>query len=337
MGTAVQVSGKNPVLIDGYLQDAIEVDVDALADGREVYVAGIMEHIEEAGIHSGDSACALPPYTLSKALVDELADQATRLAKALDVVGLMNVQFAIKDGEVFVLEVNPRASRTVPFVAKATGTPIAKIAARVMAGEKLSDFPLAGPTPPHTAVKEAVFPFARFPGVDVLLGPEMKSTGEVMGLDRDFAHAFLKSQMGAGVRLPREGAVFISVRERDKPALVPIARRLAEMGFRVLATDGTAKAFAAADVPCVRINKVLEGPPHIVDAMIDGDVQLVINTTEGAQALGDSFSLRRTALTHNIPYYTTVSGARAAVEAIAALRAGRLEVAPLQSYLSGAY
>jgi carbamoyl-phosphate synthase large subunit len=337
MGTAVQVSGKNPVLIDGYLQDAIEVDVDALADGRDVYVAGIMEHIEEAGIHSGDSACALPPYTLSKALVDELADQATRLARALDVVGLMNVQFAIKDGEVFVLEVNPRASRTVPFVAKATGTPIAKIAARVMAGERLADFPLAGPTPPHTAVKEAVFPFARFPGVDVLLGPEMKSTGEVMGLDRDFAHAFLKSQMGAGVRLPREGAVFISVRERDKPALVPIARRLAEMGFRVLATDGTAKAFAAADVPCVRINKVLEGPPHIVDAMIDGDVQLVINTTEGAQALGDSFSLRRTALTHNIPYYTTVSGARAAVEAIAALRAGRLEVAPLQSYLSGAY
>jgi len=337
MGTAVQVSGRNPVLIDGYLQDAIEVDVDALADGRDVYVAGIMEHIEEAGIHSGDSACALPPYTLSQELVDELADQATRLARALDVVGLMNVQLAIKDGEVFVLEVNPRASRTVPFVAKATGTPIAKIAARVMAGERLADFTLAGPTPPHTAVKEAVFPFARFPGVDVVLGPEMKSTGEVMGLDRDFAHAFLKSQMGAGVRLPREGAVFISVRERDKPALVPIARRLAEMGFRVLATEGTAKAFAAAAVPCTRINKVLEGPPHIVDAMIDGDVQLVINTTEGAQALGDSFSLRRTALTHNIPYYTTVSGARAAVEAIAALRDGRLDVAPLQSYLGGSY
>ncbi len=337
MGTAVKVSGKNPVLIDRYLQDAIEVDVDAVADGHEVYVAGIMEHIEEAGIHSGDSACALPPYSLDRPTVDRLAEQARQLATALDVVGLMNVQFAIKDGEIFVLEVNPRASRTVPFVAKATGTPIAKIAARVMAGERLSDFTLSGPFPPHTAVKEAVFPFARFPGVDVLLGPEMKSTGEVMGLDVDFARAFAKSQLGAGTRLPAEGTVFISVRDRDKPGLVPAARRLIEMGFRILATEGTAQHLAAVGVACTRINKVLEGPPHIVDAMIDGDVQLVINTTEGSQARADSFSLRRTALTHNIPYYTTVSGARAAVEAIAAVRSGRLDVAPLQSYLRGSY
>jgi len=313
------------------------VDVDAVADGHEVYVAGIMEHIEEAGIHSGDSACALPPYSLDRPLVDRLAEQARQLATALNVVGLMNVQFAIKDGEIFVLEVNPRASRTVPFVAKATGTPIAKIAARVMAGEKLADFTLTGPFPPHTAVKEAVFPFARFPGVDVLLGPEMKSTGEVMGLDVDFARAFAKSQLGAGTRLPAGGTVFISVRDRDKTGLVPVARRLIEMGFRILATEGTAQHFAAVGVACTRINKVLEGPPHIVDAMIDRDVQLVINTTEGSQALSDSFSLRRTALTHNIPYYTTVSGARAAVEAIAALRSGRLDVAPLQSYLRGSY
>ncbi|HZH28227.1 MAG TPA: carbamoyl-phosphate synthase large subunit [Azospirillaceae bacterium] len=337
MGSAVQVSGRNPVLIDRYLNDAIEVDVDAVADGRQVYVAGIMEHIEEAGIHSGDSACALPPYSLPKALVDELAAQAVKLAEALNVVGLMNVQFAIKDEDIFVLEVNPRASRTVPFVAKATGTPIAKIAARVMAGEKLSDFTLSGPFPGHTAVKEAVFPFARFPGVDVLLGPEMKSTGEVMGLDRDFARAFAKSQLGAGVRLPLKGTVFLSVRDRDKAALVPVAKRLVEMGFHILATGGTARAFAAADVPCTRANKVMEGSPHIVDAMINGDVQLVINTTEGAQTISDSFSLRRTALANNIPYYTTVSGARAAVEAIAALRGDRLDVAPLQSYLSGSY
>jgi carbamoyl-phosphate synthase large subunit len=337
MGTAVKVSGKNPVLIDLYLQDATEVDVDAVRDGERVYVAGIMEHIEEAGIHSGDSACALPPHSLPREIVDEISRQAEMLAEALDVRGLMNVQFAVKDGTVYILEVNPRASRTVPFVAKATGTPIAKIAARVMAGEKLSDFALSGPFPPHTAVKEAVFPFARFPGVDIVLGPEMKSTGEVMGLDRDFARAFAKAQLGAGVVLPLEGTVFISVKDRDKQAVFPAARKLAEMGFRILTTEGTGKKFAEWGLECPRVNKVVEGRPHVVDAMIDGEVQLVINTTEGAQALADSFSLRRTALVNNIPYYTTVAGARAAVEAIAALRNGSLEVAPLQSYLSGSY
>ncbi len=343
--TAVKVSGKNPVLIDSYLQDAIEVDVDAVADKDGVYVAGIMEHIEEAGIHSGDSACALPPYTLPKAVVDELAAQTVKLAKGLSVVGLMNVQFAVKqtggDGpagfDVYILEVNPRASRTVPFVAKATGTAIAKIAARVMAGEALSSFDLKGAFPPHTAVKEAVFPFARFPGVDIVLGPEMKSTGEVMGLDADFGRAFAKSQMGANVHLPTAGTVFISVREHDKPAMVPVGKRLLDLGFTLIATRGTAKFLTDKGVPVTAINKVLEGQPHIVDAMINGEVQLVINTTEGAQALADSFSLRRTALTNNIPYYTTVAGARAAVEGIAALKTGSLEVAPLQSYLSGSY
>jgi carbamoyl-phosphate synthase large subunit len=337
IGHAVQVSGQNPVLIDRYLQDAIEVDVDAVADKDDVYVAGIMEHIEEAGIHSGDSACALPPYSLPQATVGELADQARTLARALGVVGLMNVQFAVKDGDVYILEVNPRASRTVPFVAKATGVPIAKIAARVMAGEKLASFSLSGMNPPHMAVKEAVFPFARFPGVDVILGPEMRSTGEVMGIARDFASAFAKSQLGAGVKLPGGGGVFISVRDRDKQALIPIARKLVDLGFTIIATEGTAGSFEAAGLAPRRINKVLEGQPHIVDAMINGEVQLVINTSEGAQATADSFSLRRTALTHSIPYYTTVAGARAAVEGIAALKRGALEVAPLQSYLGGSF
>jgi len=345
--TAVKVSGRNPVLIDSYLQDAIEVDVDAVADATgEVYVAGIMEHIEEAGIHSGDSACALPPYTLPDDVVRDLAEQTVKLARGLKVVGLMNVQFAVKqtptsdglDGyDIYILEVNPRASRTVPFVAKATGTPIAKVAARVMAGEVLADFTLTGPNPPHTAVKEAVFPFNRFPGVDIVLGPEMKSTGEVMGLDHDFALAFAKSQLGANTTLPRQGTVFLSVRERDKPAVVPLCRRLVEMGFALIATRGTARFLSDQGIAVAPVNKVLEGQPHIVDAMINGEVHLVFNTTEGAQALSDSFSLRRTALANNIPYYTTVAGARAAVEAIAALRTGSLEVAPLQSYLSGSY
>ena len=330
---AVKVSGRNPVLIDRYLKDAVEVDVDAVADGEDVYVAGIMEHIEEAGIHSGDSACALPPHQLSTEVIGDLKTQTRVLAEGLGVVGLMNVQFAIKDRELYILEVNPRASRTVPFVAKATGTPIAKIAARVMAGEKLAGFSLSGPLPAHTAVKESVFPFARFPGVDTLLGPEMRSTGEVMGLDRSFARAFLKSQLGAGVELPREGAVFISVKDADKDVVVPIARRMVAMGFTVIATSGTAAHLSGAGLLVEQVNKVLEGPPHVIDAMKDGRIQLVFNTTEGAQAIRDSKSLRRTALVHNIPYYTTVAGARAAAEAIAALKAGRLEVAPLQSYL----
>jgi carbamoyl-phosphate synthase large subunit len=337
MTHAVKVSGGNPVLIDSYLSDAIEVDVDAVADGAEVYVAGIMEHIEEAGIHSGDSACSLPPYTLAPELVEALGRQAVALARGLNVVGLMNVQFAVKDKDIYVLEVNPRASRTVPFVAKATGVPIAKIAARVMAGEKLAQFDLRAPCRGHVAVKEAVFPFARFPGVDVILGPEMKSTGEVMGIDRSFARAFAKSQLGAGNKLPEGGTVFISVKDRDKAAVLAPARRLAERGFRIVATSGTAAFLVGRGLPVERINKVLEGRPHIVDAMKNGEIQLVFNTTEGAQAVADSFNLRRAALLNAIPYYTTVAGMRAAVEAIAAAATGDLEVAPLQSYFTTSF
>ncbi len=324
MTRAVNVSGRNPVLIDRYLQDAIEVDVDALADGTSVYIAGIMEHIEEAGIHSGDSACSLPPYTLPAEVIAELERETAELARALHVVGLMNVQYAVQDGRVFVLEVNPRASRTVPFVAKATGIPIAKIAARLMAGAKLDQFQLRRPAlREHVAVKEAVFPFARFPGVDLILGPEMKSTGEVMGLDSDFGRAFAKSQLGSGITLPLAGRVFVSVRDRDKPAMVEPCRRLVELGFTVLATEATARLLAESGVAVERVNKVHEGRPHIVDRMLSGEVQLVFNTTEGAQAIADSFSLRRTALTLNIPYYTTVAGARAAVQAIVGARGGR--------------
>ncbi len=334
---AVRVSGDDPVLIDSYLQNAIEVDVDVLADGETVYIAGIMEHIEEAGIHSGDSACVLPPHSLPAGIVAELGRQAEALARGLCVVGLMNVQFAIKGGDIYVLEVNPRASRTVPFVAKATGVPVAKIAARIMAGEKLAGFSLTGMPRNYTAVKEAVFPFARFPGVDVLLGPEMRSTGEVMGLDRGFAAAFAKAQLGAGVCLPLAGQVFLSVRDSDKAAILPVAAMLIEQGFSLIATGGTAAHLREAGLNVERINKVLQGSPHIVDAMINGDVQLVINTTESARAVTDSESLRRTALLNNIPYYTTVSGARAAAEAIVFLQQEKLDVSPLQTYLRGAY
>jgi carbamoyl-phosphate synthase large subunit len=334
---AVVVSGTSPVLIDRYLQNAIEVDVDAVADRDEVYVAGIMEHIEEAGIHSGDSACSLPPYSLDPATIGEIERQTIALARALNVVGLMNVQFAVREGDVYVLEVNPRASRTVPFVAKATGVPIAKIAARIMAGESLAALlprdRRCRRNGGHVAVKEAVFPFARFPGVDLILGPEMKSTGEVMGLDSDFGRAFAKSQLGSGTDLPLQGCVFVSVRDQDKAAVVEPCRELVAWGFELVATRGTAKSLAQAGLEVRGVNKVQEGRPDIVDEMRSGRIQLVFNTTEGAQAIADSFSLRRTALTHGIPYYTTVAGARAAVQAIGALRQGCLEVAPLQSYL----
>jgi carbamoyl-phosphate synthase large subunit len=334
MRDAVTVSGTSPVLIDRYLQNAIEVDVDAVADGDRVAVAGIMEHIEEAGIHSGDSACSLPPYSLSSGTIAEIERQTVALARALGVVGLMNVQFAVQDDVIFVLEVNPRASRTVPFVAKATGVPIAKIAARVMVGERLAGLgDEHRRNGGHVAVKEAVFPFARFPGVDPILSPEMKSTGEVMGLDADFGRAFAKSQLASGTNLPLEGCVFVSVRDEDKSALVEPCRRLVEMGFALVATKGTADRLKAAGLSVRLVNKVREGRPHVVDRMLSGGVQLVFNTTEGSQAIADSFSLRRTALTNGIPYYTTVAGARAAVQAIAALRSGSLEVAPLQSYL----
>jgi carbamoyl-phosphate synthase large subunit len=333
--------GKNPLLFDTYLTDAIEVDVDCLSDasqgGSATHIAGIMEHIEEAGIHSGDSACSLPVYTLSPETVAELERQTAALARALKVGGLMNVQYAIKDGTIFVLEVNPRASRTVPFVAKTVGKPIAKIAARIMAGETLdAAFAAYGgkPTsaPKHIAVKEAVFPFARFPGVDILLGPEMKSTGEVMGLDTDFALAFAKSQLGAGVDLPRSGTLFVSVRDEDKAKVLEPVRRLAGLGFRVLATSGTQRYLAENGVEAQKINKVLEGRPHIEDAIRNRQVQIVFNTTDGEKALSDSKSLRRATLMQKVPYYTTMSGAEAVAEAIAALKAGSLEVRPLQSY-----
>lgn len=322
-----------PLLIDQYLSDAIETDVDCLADGEEVYVAGVMEHIEQAGIHSGDSACSIPPYTLSPAVVTELQAQTTTLAKALGIIGLMNVQYAIKNNEIFILEVNPRASRTVPFVAKATGVPIAKIGARIMAGEKLKSFTLKRHSlSSHVAVKEAVFPFARFPNVDIILGPEMRSTGEVMGLDISFERAFAKSQLGAGVTLPLSGTAFLSVRHGDRASLLPLGRKLTEMGFNILATRGTAEALRNAGIQAKTVNKVLEGRPHCVDAILSGEVQLIINTVQGAQATTDSFDIRHSALTHNIPHYTTMAGAIAAVHAIAALRKGQLDVAPLQSY-----
>ena len=338
MREAVRVSGENPVLIDRYLNDAIEVDVDCIADGGTVYVAGVMEHIEEAGIHSGDSACALPPYTLSPATVTELKSQTEALAKALGIVGLMNVQYAIKDSAIYVLEVNPRASRTVPFVAKATGVPVAKIGARVMAGARLSDFRLDDQAiAPHVAVKEAVFPFARFPEVDTILGPEMKSTGEVMGLDASFERAFAKSQLGAGVKLPDKGCVFLSVRDSDKAAAVNVARRLIDLGFAIRATRGTAARLREAGLPVSVVNKVLEGRPHCVDAIRSGEIQLVVNTAAGAQSVTDSFDIRRSALTHGVPHYTTIAGARAAAHAIAAMRTGALEVAPLQAYFRGSF
>jgi len=336
---AVRVSGDTPVLIDRYLNDAIEVDVDAICDGTDVHVAGVMEHIEEAGIHSGDSACALPPYSLSPAIVEELRVQTAALARGLHVVGLMNVQFAIKDDDIFVLEVNPRASRTVPFVAKATGVPVAKIGARVMAGAKLSEFQLQSPAlSAHVAVKEAVFPFRRFEGVDPILGPEMKSTGEVMGLDTNFDRAFAKSQLGAGVTLPNGGTAFISVRDADKTAAMAVARRLTELGFTLLATRGTANRLREAGLDARIVNKVLEGRPHCVDAIRSGEVQLVINTASGAQAVADSTDIRRTALGHGVPHYTTIAGARAAALGIAALRGGGdLAVTPLQAYFATTY
>ncbi len=333
MAEAVVVSGKSPVLIDSYLRDAIEVDVDALADSQDVFICGVMEHIEEAGVHSGDSACSLPPHSLKPHIVADLERQTVELARALNVVGLMNVQFAIQNDDIYILEVNPRASRTVPFVAKVIGLPIAGIAAEVMAGKPLAAFGLKRRKLEHIAVKEAVFPFARFPGVDPVLGPEMRSTGEVMGIDRDYAIAFAKSQLGGGSRLPLSGTVFVSVKDSDKDKVLAPVRELAEMGFRIIATRGTRRHLDAHGIPCEKINKVLEGRPHVVDAITNGEVDIVFNTTEGAKALADSASIRRSALLYHIPYYTTLAGALAVTEAIKALRSGGLKVAPLQSYV----
>ena len=330
---AVTVSGDSPVLLDSYLSGAVEVDVDALCDGESVHVAGIMQHIEEAGVHSGDSACSLPPYSLDAATITELRVQSEKLALALNVIGLMNVQFAIKNDEIYVLEVNPRASRTVPFVAKAVNSPIAAIAARIMAGEKLSAFSLKSPKTKHYAVKEAVLPFSRFPGVDTLLGPEMRSTGEVMGLDKTFARAFLKAQMGAGHTLPSEGTVFMSVKNSDKtPQMVEAAQILHDAGFTILATRGTAGFLKAAGIETETVNKVYEGRTTIVDRLRDGDIDLVFNTTEGTASIEDSREIRSVALYSKIVYYTTAAASYAAAQAIRNIREGALEVAPLQEY-----
>lgn len=331
------VLGKNPLLFDRYLSDAIEIDVDALSDGKDVFICGVMEHIEEAGIHSGDSACSLPPRSLPPKTVAELEDYTKRLALALGVGGLMNVQYALKDGEIYVLEVNPRASRTVPFVAKVIGLPIAKIAARIMAGENLAGFGLNAPQFGHIGVKESVLPFARFPGVDTVLGPEMRSTGEVIGLDRSFPIAFAKSQLGGGTNVPRKGTVFVSVRDADKPRVLDTVRLLASLGFKIRATGGTARYLESEGIPAQRVNKVSEGRPHVVDLIKNGDIQLVLNTTEGAQALADSRSLRRAALLHKVPYYTTLAGAVAAAQGIRAYLAGDLEVRALQDYFGESF
>ena len=332
--TAVQVSGSSPVLIDQYLRDAIECDVDAICDGDDVVIAGVLQHIEEAGVHSGDSACTLPPYSLSDEIIAEMERQAVLLAHGLKVKGLMNIQFAIKDGEVYLIEVNPRASRTVPFVAKAIGAPIAKIAARVMAGEKLVDLPKINRDIDYMAVKEAVFPFNRFPGIDPVLSPEMKSTGEVMGIDQDFAIAFAKSQLGSSVSLPLTGTVFVSVKDTDKPVILESVRKLSGLGFQIVATGGTASYLSTEGVPVHAVNKVAQGRPHIVDKIKDGEIDLIFNTTEGWQSHKDSQSIRASALYGKVPSFTTAAASNAAVEAIAALKQSSLEVRSLQSYYS---
>jgi len=314
---AVSVSNDSPVLLDRFLDDAIEVDVDAVCDGEVVMIGGIMEHIEQAGVHSGDSACSLPPYTLSEELQDRMRDQMTRLGLALRVSGLMNAQFAIKDNEVYVLEVNPRASRTVPFVSKAIGVPLAKVGARCMAGRSLAEQGLHGEVrPKHSFVKEAVFPFVKFPGVDTVLGPEMKSTGEVMGVGESFAEAFGKAVEAAGVLLPHRGKAMLSVRDNDKPRLIEVARTLTELGFALYGTHGTAAAVCAAGLECVGVNKVKEGRPHIVDMIKNGEISFIVNTTEGAEAIADSAEIRRTALQHKVSYTTTIAGAEATCKAL---------------------
>jgi carbamoyl-phosphate synthase large subunit len=333
MGSAVKASDKHPVLIDQYLRDAIEIDADAISDGKTVVVAGIMEHIEEAGVHSGDSACSLPPYTLGSATIEEIRRQMTALALELGVIGLMNAQFAVKDDTIYVLEVNPRGSRTVPFVSKAIGTPLAKLAMKVMVGKTLQQLEFTtAPNPSHLSVKEAVFPFTKFAGVDVLLGPEMKSTGEVMGIDSDFGWAFVKSQAGAGAMLPTGGTAFISVKPEDRPLACDVARRLTKLGFRIIATSGTADYLNEQGMTVEAVNKVHEGRPHIVDHIKNGEVALVVNTVRTATAQADSLSIRREALHKSVPYYTTMRGALAAAMGIEALIKKGLAIRALQEY-----
>jgi carbamoyl-phosphate synthase large subunit len=338
MREAVKVSHDSPVLLDRFLNDAIEVDVDCLSDGERTFIGGVMEHIEQAGVHSGDSACSLPPYSLSKETIEELKRQTALMAKGLNVVGLMNVQFAIQQSEVdgktvdtvFVLEVNPRASRTVPFVSKATGLQLAKIAARCMVGQSLDSQGIKNEVvPPYYSVKEAVFPFVKFPGVDTILGPEMKSTGEVMGVGKTFGEAFVKSQMGAGVKLPKSGKVFLSVKNSDKPRAVQVARDLVALGFSIVATKGTAAAISAAGIPVATVNKVVEGRPHIVDMVKNNEITLVVNTVEEKRnAIADSGAIRTSALAARVTTFTTIAGAEAAVEGMRHLDA--LDVYDLQ-------
>ncbi len=331
---AVNVSGKNPVLIDKFIKNAKEIDVDAISDGKEVFVAGIMEHIEEAGIHSGDSACVIPPQNISDKIIKQIVNQTKLIAKELNVKGFMNIQFAVKNDIVFILEVNPRGSRTIPFVAKSTGVPLVKIASQVMIGEKLKKFNLSMRKPNHVSVKEAVFPFSRFPGTDIILGPEMKSTGEVMGIADSFDNAFFKSQLGANVNLPKEGNIFISVKDEDKEKIVDFCKTIQKLNFKILATKGTSKILKNYGVDSLKIKKVYEGRPNVVDYMLSGEINLVINTVEGLKSIEDSFSLRQTALTNNIPYYTTIQGANAVISAIKSVLNKNIVVRSLQSYFS---
>jgi len=334
MAKAVEASPEHPVLIDKFLNNATEVDVDCISDGEDVVIGGIMEHIEEAGIHSGDSACSLPPYSLDAKVIEDIRSQAISLAKELNVVGLMNVQFAVKGNDVYILEVNPRASRTVPFVSKAIGRPLAKLASKIMLGRTLKELEFTTEViPQHISVKESVFPFIKFPGVDTILGPEMKSTGEVMGIDENFGKAFAKAQIAAGTKLPLKGKVFISVRDEDKRDIVPVAKQLKDRGFEIVATSGTAKYLKENDIDAEFIYKVGEGRPHIVDRVKSGEIAMVINTSFGAKTVADSYSIRRSALVYNVPYFTTVSGAKAATQGIISLIKEGLQVRPIQEYI----
>jgi carbamoyl-phosphate synthase large subunit len=330
---AIEVSGEHPILIDKFLDDATELDVDAICDGQTVVIGGIMEHIEEAGVHSGDSACSLPPMSLPRKIINEIKRQTKLLAKELKVNGLINIQYAVKDNEIYILEVNPRASRTIPFVSKAIGEPLAKLAAKVMVGKTLKELGFTKEIEPeHYAVKEAVFPFLKFPGADVILGPEMLSTGEVMGLSDDFGMAYAKSQIAAGTDLPLKGTVFISTKKRDRARTVDVARKLHTMGFKILATRGTCIDLIENNIPSEFVRKVIEGRPNIVDVMIDGTVDMVVNTTVGEQSIKDSFQIRRTALDRQIPYFTTIRGAAAAAQAIETLQKKKMNVKPIQLY-----
>jgi len=333
MKRAVKASPEHPVLVDKYLEDAIEVDVDAISDGKDVIIGGVMEHIEEAGIHSGDSACSLPPHSLPKEIVREIKRQTKALARELNVIGLMNIQFAVKNRDIYILEVNPRGSRTIPFVGKATGVPLAKLAAKVIVGRTLKELGVTkDKNIKHIAVKEAVFPFDRFHGVDSILGPEMKSTGEVMGIDKDFGIAFGKSQISCGNRIPLEGRIFISLKDKDKPASVPIVKKMLELGMSVIATKGTAEYLKDHGLDVEVVNKVAEGRPHIVDKIKNKEIHFVINTVSGAQAQKDSFSIRQSALQYRVPFTTTIWGATAAVNAIEMLKKKRMNIKSIQEY-----